>query len=48
MAREDLHSYLLTGLNQLLRTLFNKSDLKGSVKPAAPSRDSLSGKMAPV
>lgn len=47
-AGQDLHSCLLPGLGQLLRTLFIKSDPKRSVKPAAQVRGGLGGKMAPV
>lgn len=45
---EDLDSNLLPGLGRLLIALLIKPGPTGSVKPAAPSRGGLRGKMAPV
>lgn len=45
---EDLDSGLLPGLGPILIALLIKPGPTGSVKPAAPSRGGLRGKMAPV
>lgn len=47
-AGEDLNSRLLPRLGPLLIALFIKPGPTGFVKPAAPSRGGLGGKMAPV
>lgn len=47
-AGEDLDSSLLPRLGPLLVALLIKPSPTGFVKPAAPSRGGLGGKMAPV